>query len=68
VAHLADRVTHLPSGELGGRPLQRILAMAAPTYAVAKLDVDSENADGAGRLYESAGFVRQRSNAIYIQS
>jgi ribosomal protein S18 acetylase RimI-like enzyme len=48
--------------------LQRILAVAAPTYVVAKLDVDSENADGAGRLYESAGFVRQRSNAIYIQS
>lgn len=47
--------------------LQRVLAVAAPTHAVAKLDVDSENADGAGRLYASAGFVRQRSNVIYVR-
>ena len=45
--------------------LQRVLALATPDFTVAKLDVDSENADGAGRLYESVGFIRQRSSAIY---
>lgn len=63
-------------GQVGVRPaargqglaramLQRVLTMAAPGYAVAKLDVDSENADGAGRLYESMGFARQRSAVVY---
>jgi len=45
--------------------LHRVLALAAPDFEVAKLDVDSENADGAGRLYDSAGFIRQRSSVIY---
>jgi ribosomal protein S18 acetylase RimI-like enzyme len=63
-------------GQLGVRPpargrglaramLLRTLALAAPTFKVAKLDVDSENADGAGRLYESVGFTRDRSSVIY---
>ena len=63
-------------GQLGVRPpargqglaramLLRTLALAAPSFTVAKLDVDSENADGAGRLYESVGFQRDRSSVIY---
>jgi len=63
-------------GQLGVRPpargrglaramLLRTLALAAPSFEVVKLDVDSENADGAGRLYESVGFTRDRSSVIY---
>lgn len=47
--------------------LLRVLALAAPDYAVAKLDVDSENADGAGRLYASIGFTEQRTNVVYVR-
>jgi len=63
-------------GQLGVRPpargrglaramLLRTLALAAPSFTIVKLDVDSENADGAGRLYESVGFTRDRSSVIY---
>jgi len=45
--------------------LLRALALASTEYQIAKLDVDSENADGAGRLYESAGFTRVRSSVFY---
>jgi len=63
-------------GQLGVRPaarghglaramLLRMLALAAPDFEIAKLDVDSENADGAGRLYESGGFTPLRASVIY---
>jgi mycothiol synthase len=63
-------------GQLGVRPaargrglaramLLRTLAAAAPDFDVAKLDVDSENADGAGRLYASIGFAKLRGSVIY---
>lgn len=63
-------------GQLGVRPaargrglaramLRRTLALAAPQFEIVKLDVDSENADGAGRLYESVGFMPLRSSVIY---
>jgi mycothiol synthase len=63
-------------GQLGVRPvargrglaramLLRTLAVAAPDCDVAKLDVDSENADGAGRLYASIGFAKLGSSVIY---
>jgi ribosomal protein S18 acetylase RimI-like enzyme len=63
-------------GQIGVRPaargrglaramLQQALAQAAGECDVAKLDVDSENADGAGRLYESMGFLRQRGSVVY---
>ncbi|HEY7049452.1 MAG TPA: GNAT family N-acetyltransferase [Jatrophihabitantaceae bacterium] len=65
-------------GQLGVRPaargqglaralLVRSLAAAAPDLEIAKLDVDSENADGAGRLYESVGFTRQRGTVVYVR-
>lgn len=65
-------------GQLGVRPAARgqglaralllhSLAAAAPDLEIAKLDVDSENADGAGRLYESAGFTRQRGSTVYVR-
>lgn len=47
--------------------LLRCLALARPDLDVAKLDVDSENADGAGGLYESVGFTRQRSSVVYTR-
>ena len=63
-------------GQLGVRPrargrglaralLQHSLAGAACDFASVKLDVDSANADGAGQLYESVGFVAERSSVIY---
>jgi mycothiol synthase len=63
-------------GQLGVRPaargqglaramLLRTLALAASAFEIAKLDVDSENPDGAGRLYESVGFTALRSSVIY---
>jgi mycothiol synthase len=63
-------------GQLGVRPaargrglaramLLRTLAVAAEHFDVVKLHVDSENADGAGRLYESMGFTKLRSSVIY---
>jgi mycothiol synthase len=63
-------------GQLGVRPaargrglaramLLRTLALAASDFEIAKLDVDSENADGAGRLYESVGFTPLRAAVIY---
>ncbi len=63
-------------GQVGVRPrargqglaramLRQVLAMSATEYASVKLDVDSANADGAGRLYESVGFVRVRSTVVY---
>lgn len=63
-------------GQLGVRPrargqglaralLRHSLAGAAADFASVKLDVDSANADGAGRLYESVGFVAERSAVIY---
>lgn len=65
-------------GQLGVRPaargqglaralLLRSLAAAAPDLEIAKLDVDSENADGAGRLYESVGFTRQGGSTVYVR-
>jgi mycothiol synthase len=51
---------------LGRAVLSRALATAADAgYAEVKLDVDTDNADGAGRLYESVGFVRQRTTVAY---
>jgi mycothiol synthase len=51
---------------LGRALLRRALAAAeAKGYAAAKLDVDTDNADGAGHLYESVGFVRQRTTVSY---
>lgn len=63
-------------GQIGVRPaargrglaramLRQALAQAARDCHVARLDVDSENADGAGRLYESMGFVRERGSIVY---
>lgn len=63
-------------GQLGVRPaarghglaralLLRTLALAASDFEIAKLDVDSDNADGAGRLYESVGFTPLRAAVIY---
>jgi mycothiol synthase len=63
-------------GQLGVRPpargrglaramLLRTLALAASDFTVAKLDVDSDNPAGAGRLYESVGFTRERTTVIY---
>jgi len=63
-------------GQLGVRPpargrglaramLLRTLALAAPSFTIVKLEVDGESADGAGRLYESVGFTRDRSSVIY---
>jgi ribosomal protein S18 acetylase RimI-like enzyme len=45
--------------------LRQALAQAARDCHMARLDVDSENADGAGRLYESMGFVRERGSIVY---
>jgi mycothiol synthase len=51
---------------LGRAMLRRALAAAAAAgYTQAKLDVDTDNADSAGRLYESVGFVRQRTTVAY---
>lgn len=51
---------------LGAAMLNRALAAAGRTgYTTAKLDVDSENASGAGRLYDSAGFRRVRTSAVF---
>jgi len=63
-------------GQIGVRPaargrglaramLLRTLALAASDFEIVKLDVDSENADGAGRLYESAGFTPLRTAVVY---
>jgi len=63
-------------GQIGVRPaargrglaramLLRTLSLAASDFEIVKLDVDSENADGAGRLYESAGFTPLRTAVIY---
>jgi mycothiol synthase len=64
-------------GQLGVRPsargqglgramLRRALAAAADAgYTDVKLDVDTDNADGAGRLYESVGFVPLRVTVAY---
>jgi mycothiol synthase len=50
-----------------GRALLRhaLVAAEAAGYVEAKLDVDNDNADGAGHLYESVGFVRQRTTVAY---
>lgn len=51
---------------LGRAMLRRALAAAAEAgYTEVKLDVDSDNADGAGCLYESVGFARQRTTVAY---
>ncbi|MEP7019787.1 MAG: GNAT family N-acetyltransferase [Pseudonocardiales bacterium] len=51
---------------LGRAMLCRALAAAADAgYTRVKLDVDSDNSAGAGRLYESAGFVRERTTVSY---
>jgi mycothiol synthase len=51
---------------LGRAMLRRALAAAVDTaYAEAKLDVDTDNAHGAGWLYESVGFVPQRTSVAY---
>jgi len=50
---------------LAGAMLLHTLALAAPDFEIVKLGVDSENADGAGRLYESAGFTALRGSVIY---
>jgi hypothetical protein len=34
---------------------------------IAKIGVDSRNAFGAGRLYESVGFERFRTNTAYVK-
>jgi hypothetical protein len=34
---------------------------------VAKIGVDSENAFGAGKLYESVGFEHFRTNTAYVK-
>lgn len=64
-------------GQIGVRPrargkgvgramLRRALAAAADAgYKRVKLDVDSDNSDGAGPLYESVGFVRERTTVSY---
>jgi mycothiol synthase len=57
-----------------GRGLGRDLVNQALASArdagltVAKLDVDSANASGAGRLYEGAGFTVYRSSTAYQRS
>jgi mycothiol synthase len=45
--------------------LQALRAAAAEGYRLAKLDVDSGNPTGAGRLYETVGFVRDHTTAIF---
>lgn len=51
---------------LGRAMLRRALVTAADAgYAEVKLDVDTNNADGAGRLNESVGFMRQRTTVAY---
>ena len=51
---------------LGRGMLCRALAAAVDAgYTEAKLDVDTDNAHGAGRLYESVGFVPQRTSVAY---
>jgi ribosomal protein S18 acetylase RimI-like enzyme len=45
--------------------LRHTLAAATPEFDIVRLDVDSANADGAGRLYESVGFVAERTAVIY---
>jgi mycothiol synthase len=51
---------------LGRALVHRALTLAAQAgYREAKLDVDSANATGAGRLYENAGFVTYLSSAAY---
>ena len=64
-------------GQIGVRPRARgrglargLLRLALRTaaqagYTEVKLDVDTDNADGAGRLYESVGFVGQRTTVAY---
>lgn len=64
-------------GQIGVRPRARarglgrgvlrygLAAAAREGYTVVKLDVDSDNADGAGALYESAGFVEERTKVVY---
>lgn len=53
-------------GGLGSALVQDALALAAGAgYTVAKLDVDSANASGAGRLYENAGFETYLNTAAY---
>lgn len=42
-----------------------LAAAAREGYTVVKLDVDSDNADGAGALYESVGFVEERTKVVY---
>ena len=51
---------------LGAGLLNRALASARDEgFRVAKLDVDSANATGAGRLYENAGFVTYHRSTSY---
>jgi mycothiol synthase len=51
---------------LAGRMLRHALRLArAAGYDHAVLEVDSGNADGAGRLYESVGFRPTRRSVVY---
>jgi mycothiol synthase len=63
-------VRHSARGRgLGRSMVRRALAAAAQAgYTEVKLDVDTDNVDGAGALYESVGFVRERTKTVYRAS
>jgi mycothiol synthase len=60
-------VRHGARGRGLGRSMVRrtLAAAAAAGYIQVKLDVDTDNVDGAGALYESVGFVRERTKTVY---